>query len=777
MTSSSPTESVFQASAPALSEPVVLAFLRSVYGLAAPELAALPSERDQNLRVVDGDRRLVLKIFNLGADPAVVDMELAALVHLAEVDPTLPVPRLVASRDGATAATITGADGRGHLTRLITLLPGRPAEGEPVGIARAEAIGAAGARTSLALQGFFHPAAGRVLDWDVRRLPGLVGQVPQRVSAALAATTRLPAWVQHADVTVTTVLVGGSGQSTGDVTGVVDLGDLHHTAAVCDLAATLTSVLRSTSAEQPVDLWTRAAAVLRGYQRHRPLLPAEADVLGELVIARLLLALADSARRAPAHSGNAAHVTQDDASTRRVLAELEAVDPADLRARVRRMAGLGAPGLPGAGGLPADPAAAGADLLSRRRAVQAGGLSPLFYAEPLDIVRGEGVWLIARDGRRYLDGYNNVAVVGHSHPSVVQAITRQAALLHTHSRYLHPNVIELAERLVASMPPGSGLDTCLFTTSGTEANELAWRLATEYTSGTGAVIGSHAYHGSSKQLADLSSNEWPPGFRPANVATFPGPIEDPAALTHADATARIASATTDLRTSHGVRPAMVIADSMFTSEGVRPITPEFMTGLVDGAHDAGALYVADEVQIGFGRTGPQLWRFAALGATPDVVTLGKPMGAGYPIAAVLTRREIADTLAARYEFFSTFAGNPVGTAASLAVLDLLEDGAIGVHSLELGEYLRSRVEDLRAGHPMIGEVRGVGLIAGIDLPSRPAATAVTEELKARGVLVGSTGRHGDVLKVRPPLVWQREHVEVFVTALDHALGAVRTLTT
>jgi len=777
MTSTSPTETVFQTPAPALSEAVVLAFLRSVHGLAAPQLTALPSERDQNLRVDDGDRRLVLKIFNIGEDPAVVDMELAALVHLAEVDPTLPVPRAVAARDGATAATVTGADGSSHLARLVTLLPGRPVEGEPVGIARAEAIGAAAARTSLALQGFFHPAAGRALDWDVRRLPELVGQVPQRVSAALAATTRLPAWVQHADVTLTNVLVGGSGQSTGDVTGVVDLGDLHHTAAVCDLAATLTSVLRNTSAEQPVELWTLAAAVLRGYQRHRPLLPAEADVLGELVIARLLLTLVVSGRRAPAHPDNAAYITQYDASTRRVLAELEAVGPAALRARVRRMTGLGAPGLPGAGRLPADPGAAAADLLGRRRAVQAGALSPLFYAEPLDIVRGEGPWLIARDGRRYLDGYNNVAVVGHSHPSVVQAITRQAAVLHTHSRYLHPNVIELAERLVASMPPGSGLDTCLFTTSGTEANELAWRLATEYTSGTGAVIGSHAYHGSSKQLADLSSNEWPPGFRPVNVATFPGPIEDPETLTHADAMARIVSAATDLQTAHGARPAMVIADSMFTSEGVRPATSEFMTGLVDGAHAAGALYVADEVQIGFGRTGPQLWRFAALGATPDVVTLGKPMGAGYPIAAVLTRREIADVLAARYEFFSTFAGNPVGTAASLAVLDLLEDGGIGVHSLELGEYLRSRVEDVRADHPMIGEVRGAGLIAGIDLPSRPAATAVKEELKARGVLVGSTGRHGDVLKVRPPLVWQREHVEVFVTALDQALGAVRTLTT
>ncbi len=650
-----------------------------------------------------------------------VDVESAAVAHLARVAPEL---------------TVTPSS-----TRASDLMATLEENG-------AEAMGGLAARLSIALQGFFHPDAGRAVGRDVRRLAERDDPVPARVADALTALASLPAGVHHGEVTP----VRAAWNADGDAVGITGLDQIHHTAAVCDLAGTLAAVLLLAEHTAAEAIWRLTGAVLRGYQRHRPLSLAEADVLGELVLAHLLLAgaglQADGAQQAS-----------------RLTGRLSAIAPDALRGRIRRIAGLGAPGLPGA------PTRTSSELLTRRRAVQGGSLSPLFYASPLDVVAGEGVWLVARDGRRYLDGYNNVAVVGHSHPSVVQAITLQAACLHTHSRYLHPNVVELAERLVASMPAGSGLDTCLFTTSGTEANELAWRLALEYTGGEGAIIGAHAYHGASRQMADLSSNEWPPGYHPDGVATFEAPIQDGAVLTRAEGLGRIAAAVERLAAS-GCRPAMVIADSMFTSEGVRTPPAEFMTALVDGAHAAGALFVADEVQVGFGRTGPPLWRFAGLGMRPDVVTLGKPMGAGYPIAAVLTRREIADALAARYEYFSTFAANPVGTAAALAVLDLLEDGEIPAHAVRVGKQLRARVRALGEWRPAIGQVRGAGLIAGIDLPSREAADTVKEALKDRGVLVGTTGRQGDVLKVRPPLVWQDDHVELFVAALAVVLAEV-----
>jgi len=786
----SPTgPTVFDVPAPTATPSEVTALLRDRFGLDGVRLSPLPSERDQNLRVDVGDLSYVLKIANAAEDPAVADLEASALVHIAAVDPQLPTPRAVRGRDGELVVTAHLAAAE-HLVRLVTVVPGRAAEGRLVTEDTAEQIGAACARTQLALRGFFHPAAGRTLDWDVRRLPDLTAEVPARVGAALDRLPALPAWIQHADLTLINVLT----DQAGAVTGVVDVGDMHHTAAVCDLAVTLTSVVRNTAPEQRVGLWPLAAAVLRGYQRLRPLGLDEVDVLGELMVARLLVTQAVSARRAPVHAENHAYITQYDAANRRVLDQVTALDSEQLRGRFRRLCGLDAPGLPGAVRPDATATADTADrahpvaLPARRRAVQggprAGSVSPLFYTDPIEVVAGEGPWLLAQDGRRYLDGYNNVAVVGHSHPNVVQAVTRQAALLHTHSRYLHPNLVELAERLVASMPAGSGLDTCLFTTSGTEANELAWRLAVESTAAragrpagfpagdVGAIVGSNAYHGSSRWLADLSSNEWPAGYRPAGVATFDGPVQEDAELTRDAALGRVGAAAEELRRT-GRQPAMVIADSMFTSEGVRTVPPAFLAGMVDAAHEAGALYVADEVQVGFGRTGPKLWWFAELGITPDVVTLGKPMGAGYPIAAALTRRELVEPLAARYEFFSTFAGNPVGTAASLAVLDLLEDDALPARAVAVGGLLRAGIAALRDRSPdVVGEVRGHGLIAGVDLPSKPLATAVKEGLKARGVLVGTTGRHGNVLKVRPPLVWRTEHVALFLDACAGALDEV-----
>ncbi len=649
-------------------------------------------------------------------------LEAAIVGHLARYAPTLRV-----EPDGAPRSAPDD-------------VPGTPVLDERL----ARGLGALTARFTVALQGFFHPDAGRPIA-DALTVPGPAGE-------NLAA---LPGGVQHGGLRLGRLLFDDAANPTG-ARGLERAG---HRAAATELAGVLAHLFAEVVDGQPVPsgasrpdaLGTKGFALLdaamHGYQQHRRLSLAEVDALPELIEAALL---ADGAE--PAHalwrraSGNAQH----------------------LAARMRRLAGLAAPGLPGAA-VP-DPAA----LLARRRTVLGGSISPLFYAEPLEIVAGEGVWLFDQNGRGYLDGYNNVAVVGHSHPRVVAAISSQAARLHTHSRYLHPNVVELAERLIASMPAGSGLDTCFFTTSGTEANELAWRLAIEHTGGNSAIIGSFAYHGASRQMADLSSNEWPPGYRPERVAAFDGPVQYPDTLTENEGRRRVAAAVGELcassRPGTADRPAMVIADTMFTSEGARPQTGPFLTGLLEGAHDAGALFVADEVQIGFGRTGPLLWRFAGLGLRPDVVTMGKPMGAGYPTAAVITRRDIAESLGARYEYFSTFAANPVGTAAALAVLDVLADEGLPQAALVNGELLRRGVESLRPKHSHLGEVRGAGLIAGVDLPDRATAVAVREGLKARGVLVGTTGRDGNTLKVRPPLAWTAEHVELFLDRLDATLA-------
>jgi 4-aminobutyrate aminotransferase-like enzyme/Ser/Thr protein kinase RdoA (MazF antagonist) len=730
--------STFTEPAPAFSPESLRAALREHWDLVDSVLKPLDSERDLNVLV---DNRFVLKISNPAERADVVDMEVRALEHVHLAAPGLPVPESVGA-----VARLRDDSGRTCLARLITLLPGAPLEGRPVDGGTAAEVGAVAARVSVALQGFFHPAAGRELLWDVRRMPEVVadsgleryGELVTRVAPALAATATLPAGMQHADVTLTNVLA-----DAGAVTGVIDFGDMHHTAAVNDLAATLTSVLRRAE-----DVWRATEAVLRGYQRHRALSAAEVAVLGELVIARLLTTLAVSATRRDAHSDNERYITQYDNTSERVLALLSGFTPEELGDRLARLAGT----RDLAESIPAS------ELPSRRAAAMGGGLSPLFYRRPLELVRGEGAWLYARDGRRYLDAYNNVAVIGHAHPAVTRAVGRQLAELNTHSRYLHGGIVGLAERILATMPPE--LDTCLFTTSGTEANELAWRLATEYTGGDAAIIAEHAYHGSSKWMADLSSNEWPPGYRPAHVGTFAAPREP-------GATPRIEAA--------GRRPALVLADSQFTSEGILDVPGEFLAGLVDGAHAAGALYLADEVQSGYGRSGPQLWRFALAGITPDLVTLGKPMGAGYPIGALVTRREIADVLASKYEYFSTFAATPAAAAAGHAVLDVLELTGLPAQAVEVGEHLRRGLRELADGSAVLGAVRGTGLLAGVDvLPgagstSREVARKLLDDLAGRGVLAGLTGPGGDVLKVRPPLVWETAHADEFVARLAEVL--------
>jgi 4-aminobutyrate aminotransferase-like enzyme/Ser/Thr protein kinase RdoA (MazF antagonist) len=750
------------------------------WGLPAGAVRPLASERDATI-LLDG--RYVLKVSNPAEDPDVVDMENAAMSHAVRVAADLPLPSVVPTVSGASVARISDEAGAACLARLITVVPGVPAEGRPVTVELAGQIGALAARTGLALQGLFHRAGDRVLDWDIRRArqvlggPGVLGtfgdlgpridSLLPRLADAADATTALPAGLNHADVTLTNILTdtapGGS-----RITGLIDFGDMHHTAHVCDLAVTLTSVLRNTAGQQPADPWDLAAAVLNGYQRHRPLTPPEVDVLGDLIIGRLALTLAISQRRSAAYGDNQAYIGQYDTSTRRILTELLDLGPGPVTGRLRSLTGTRRPG---------DGARPG-DLLRRRRRVTGDALSPLFYSRPLHIVRGEGTWLFAADGTRYLDAYNNVAVVGHAHPVVTQAVSRQLSVLNTHSRYLHHGIVELAERLLATMP--SSLDTCLFTTSGTEANELAWRMATAYTGGNAAIIAEHAYHGSTKWMADLSSNEWPAGYHPDHVATFAAPRRSTGGVDHPTAAGRVTAAAARLA-DQGNRAALVLADLGFTSEGVLDAPADFIAGLVDGARQAGALFLADEVQSGFGRVGPAFWRFAAAGVTPDFVALGKPMGAGYPIGALITRREIAGSLARDYEYFSTFAATPAAAAAGLAVLDVLENERIPERTRTVGDHVRAQLRDLAGRDARLGEVRGTGLIAGIeitgppdtrDLASRRAfARGLLDALRDQRVLAGLTGPDGTVLKIRPPLIWHTGEADLFAAAVAAALTA------
>ena len=336
-----------------------------------------------------------------------------------------------------------------------------------------------------------------------------------------------------------------------------------------------------------------------------------------------------------------------------------------------------------------------------------------------------------------LDAYNNVPCVGHAHPRVVAAIARQSARINTHTRYLHPSAIELAERLTATCPPE--LDTVLFVNSGTEANDLAWRMATMVTGRRGGMCTSFAYHGISEAIAALSPEGWFDEPAPEHVSTW-DPFGD--------------------EFEAGPSLAAAILDGLVMSDGIADLDPARVREWVRATRAAGGLWIADEVQAGHGRTGEALWCFERFGVVPDFVTLGKPMGNGHPVAAVITRSDIVAQLVGRTTLFSTFGGNPVSAAAALAVLDVIEDERVLDRVQRTGAALGGALRGL--GHP----VRGVGLAWGVDLPD---ARGVRDRMRELGVLVGTTGRHAQTLKIRPPLALDEPHVPTLMSALESSL--------
>src|SRR5438477_260714 len=630
------TKSVLEAPPPRFSADEVATIAAALFGLEG-RATDLGSERDQTFLIDDGGAGGVLKISNLGEEPAVLELETEAILHVARVDPELPVahPRLALSDE--YWPRYDGPDGP-HYVRLFERLHGR--SGGPELDDRALfAYGATHARLNLALHGFFPPAAGRKLLWHLAAAADLRPQVSAIVDPSRRrlvenvldryeerVTPRWPmlrAQVVHGDLNLDNVLLDDQGR----ISGIADFGDIAFGAQVADFAVGVASLLRGRPAD---DVFRAGRIAIDGYQSRIPLEPLELDVLADLVAARLAAIVTISAWRVERYPENATYIQAWDDDSWKLL-ELFDATGADEVTRA-----LGGPRRSVPTG----------ELTGRRGEALGPALTDLTYRRPVHVVRGEGVWLFDADGNRLLDAYNNVPVVGHCHPRVTEAVVR--------------------------------LD------------------------------------GGGVQLA----------------ATF--------------------------------------VDGAFTSDGIRTPAPDEVAVIVEETHAAGGLFVADEVQAGHGRMGDHLWSFVRYGITPDIVTLGKPMGNGYPVAAVITRREIAELLAAKTRVFSTFGGNPVAAQAALAVLDVIEDGRLVENAARVGSRLASSLDALRASAPSIAEVRGRGLLVGVELampdgtPDPELAERLVNDLRKEGILIGRTGRHENVLKIRPPLVFADEHADVLV---------------
>lgn len=415
-------------------------------------------------------------------------------------------------------------------------------------------------------------------------------------------------------------------------------------------------------------------------------------------------------------------------------------------------------------------------LLVERRNRSLGAAYRLFYDQPVEIVRGLGSKLWDAAGTEFLDVYNNVPSVGHSHPRVVEAISRQAALLNTNTRYLDRGLLDYSEDLLGTLP--RALNNVMYTCTGSEANDLALRIAKTVTGKRGVIVTRNAYHGVTTETAAISPSLGGVDSVAPWVRLVDAPTGDGAAFADAVAAAAAELAAGD----HGF--AALVVDSIFASDGVQPGSAAFLGRISDIVHDADGLFVADEVQAGFGRLGHGLWGFTrhdtAVGAVvPDIVTVGKPMGNGMPIGAVIARRELVDDFATHGRYFSTFGGTAVSIAAAQAVLDILREEGLVDNARVVGDYLTAGLGMLAGFHDSVGEVRGVGLFLGVDLvrdgsPDEEGTLVVVNELRRRGVLVGASGAARNTLKIRPPLCFSPSDADRFLTEFDSALRVARS---
>ena len=763
---------------PALPEAAIIAFAAKAYGISG-DWSRLEGERDQNFRVNMGSRgSVVFKVCQPLEGDEVLQCQAEALEHIAMADPSMPVPRLVRTSGGDRLGRMAHG-GRSYPVMVLSWLEGRVLGEDLLSAKGFFELGRLLARLGMVLRGFVNGApSSRQLVWDTRQVLRLAPEVvnlpeadrplgeqilARHATVTIPAMRRMRSQIIHGDAHPYNAIVGDDGL----INGIIDFGDMVHGPLILDLANAVGDFLHPAGdAEQAIH------EMVRGYRCITPLEEAEADALIDLIEVRLLMTPLIDALKTTSGIPQQGYFEAFNGRSMPIIRELRSIGHDSLRAVIRRAAAF-----------PSSPprhAGTAEEAIARRRRVMGEKLY-VFYDPPLHIVKGEGVWLESSDGRRFLDCYNNVPHVGHCHPYVTEAIARQARTLNTNTRYITDQSIEYAERLVELSQ--EGLSSVVFVNSGSEANDLAWRMAKHVTGKSGGLAMEFAYHGVSEAIDAFSPSNAPGHWQAPHIRLLPPPdtYRGPFGPGEAELGPRYAALADPLITeleAAGLGVAAAMIDSAFMTNGILDAPPGYLQALVEKVRKAGGLFIADEVQSGFGRMGTAFWGHRHHGVTPDFITIGKPAGNGHPVGAVITRPEILANFLKAGPFFSTFGGNNVACAAGIAVLDVIRDENLMENALSVGAHLREGLSRLRDRHMLIGDVRGVGLATGVELvrdritkePASAEATRLLGLLRDEGVLIGGEGKFGNVLKIRPPIVFTQEHAEIAVAALDRALA-------
>lgn len=763
--------------------------VKDIYGIEGT-FKELDSDRDQNFLVTlpgsegAAAQRLVFKIANPNENREALEAQHKAMAHLKENQDEITLASVYPARDGneITRVENPGNNNVQHLVRMLTFLPGtffaklnRPSQQLFDHLGRVLGI------LAKAFEGFDHPGLYTYIDWDIKntldmekylediRDPGqrrLVGYFLRQIETfALPLFPKLRSGAIHGDLNYDNILVDENGET---VTGLIDLGDLVYTYTVFDLGIAVAYAIHG----RPDPLET-AARIVSNYHRQHPLTEPEVDALFYIICARQCQTLLKAAHKVKLDPGDQYAVVSAKPALD-ILERFIAVTPGQAHRLFREACAM--PELPGEQGLsPAE--------IKEIRKQHIGRNLSTSYSQPLKIVRGAMQYLFDQKGRAYLDTVNNVCHVGHCHPEVVKAGQRQMAQLNTNTRYLHDNLALYAQRLTQTLP--EPLSVCFFVCSGSEANELAIRLARTHTRRKEFIVQEHAYHGNTNAVIDISPYkfEGPGGMgQPGYVHkvmvpdVYRGPYKasDPeAAKKYAADVSRVVR---QLQ-SQNKPPAAFIHESLLSVAGQIIFPDGYLKDAYAYVREAGGVCIADEVQVGFGRVGTHMWAFETQGVVPDIVTMGKPMGNGHPLAAVVTTPEIADSFNNGMEYFNTFGGNPVSCAIGLAVLDVIRDDGLQAHALDVGNYMKSELANVMEKHPLIGDVRGMGLFIGIELvedretlaPAAKQALYIADRMKEEGILISIDGPYHNVLKIKPPMVFDRVNALRYVETLDKIL--------
>jgi len=749
------------------------------------ELSDLPSYADLNRQLTKSDgTRYIVKIAHCNQSREALDFENLAMVKLAQNNLSLKTPTLVISRDGNLIESINDDYQRRCFLRVITCLDGKlwaETDTDTESCRYATSLGRGLAEVDRALKQISHPLSRRYLNWDMRHSHLVVRHHGQSINDSsgrkkierilrdyeaqvVPRYAELPVQIIHNDANDYNLLVDPDRQR---LSGLFDFGDMVESFRIAELAIAAAYAIMGKQ-----DIEAFLTALLVAYHEEYPLTAAEIDVFVIMVKMRLAVSLSLSSYQHSITPEND-YLLVSQKGAWQVLSQLEALDEIAFGLKMHHLLKLQADSL-----LHSDK-----EIIQYRHRHLSENLS-LAYEHPIKIVRGKGAYLYDQKGQRYLDMVNNVCHVGHCHPDVVTAGQKQMALLNTNTRYLHDNIVTFSKKLLATMP--ETLSVCMLVNSGSEANELALRLARSHTGRKAMVVVQGGYHGNANACIDISpykfdgpggqgSPDWvkqtlvPDPFR----GKYRGRTEAVGAQYAAD----VKRVIDDFEQS-GQPVCAFICESIQGVGGQIIHPPGYLKAAYQFIRDAGGVCIADEVQVGMGRVGTHWWAFQTQGAIPDIVTIGKPLGNGHPMAAVVTTQAIANSFVTGMEYFNTFGGNPVSCAIGTAVIDVIEKENMQARALEVGNYLQTGLKNLQKQFPILGDVRGQGMFIGAEFiadphslePANSQINYVIERLKAKGILLTTEGPFHNVLKIKPPLAFSVADADYFLLTLEKILA-------